>query len=318
MNIQKSNLYIGFDDTDSIEGGCTTSLAVEIIKELAKFNVEFLDFPYLIRLNPNIPFKTRGNGSVAIKVRISKRQLKNAKKRIISLIDKFSRVMDANVNPGLVFIEGEIPSSFNNVARDSLFLLVSKIKIIKLLEDNNIEFYQWNSGQGLVGAISAITYSFLDNDYTFELLAYRDNNIKGERKIDLESVYEADKKFPDTFSNLDDENKRIMIIPRGKDPVFLGIRGETPYTVLSFWEALKPKEKIRNIMIFRTNQGTNAHVPKEFSLVDNVNPYMSVKLFGKIATKPETILGKHTRFMLEDNSGTIWCYAYEPTKKFRH
>lgn len=317
MKEETCKLFIGFDDTDSIEGGCTTSLAVEIIKELAKFNSEFLDFPYLIRLNPNIPFKTRGNGSVAIKVKIKDKDVINVKKKIISLVDKYSRVMDDNVNPGLVFINGEVPESVINSAKDSLFLLLSKNKISKILKENNIDFYQWNNGQGIVGAISAVTYSFQDKDYTFELLAYRDISAKGDRKIDLESIYKANEDYPETFSNLDTKNKRIMIIPKGKDPVFVGIRGETPNSVLNFWNALKPKEKIVNVMIFRTNQGTNAHVPKEYSSIIDVKPYMSTKLLGRIINEPETILGKHTRFLLEDNSGSIWCYAYEPTKKFR-
>ena len=44
---------------------------------------------------------------------------------------------------------------------------------------------------------------------------------------------------------------------------------------------------------------------------------MPAELAWTIISKPETILGKHTRFELKDDSGSIWCYAYEPTKKFR-
>ena len=57
----KKVLHIGFDDTDSLRGSCTTHLATLIIHEIFD-QVSFLDFPNLIRLNPNIPYKTRGNG----------------------------------------------------------------------------------------------------------------------------------------------------------------------------------------------------------------------------------------------------------------
>ena len=56
-------LHIGIDDTDSVKGGCTTWLATEIIKELSDFDL--IGSPRLVRLNPNVPWKTRGNGAVS-------------------------------------------------------------------------------------------------------------------------------------------------------------------------------------------------------------------------------------------------------------
>ena len=56
-------LHIGMDDTDSVEGGCTTWLATEVIKELSDFDL--IGCPRLVRLNPNVPWKTRGNGAVS-------------------------------------------------------------------------------------------------------------------------------------------------------------------------------------------------------------------------------------------------------------
>ena len=57
-------LHIGIDDTDSVKGGCTTWLATEIIRELQEFDL--IGHPRLVRLNPNVPWKTRGNGAVAL------------------------------------------------------------------------------------------------------------------------------------------------------------------------------------------------------------------------------------------------------------
>jgi tRNA(Ile2)-agmatinylcytidine synthase len=59
-------LNIGFDDTDSPKGMCTTYLAYKLVGSLKKENITFLDYPRLIRFNPNIPWKTRGNGAVAL------------------------------------------------------------------------------------------------------------------------------------------------------------------------------------------------------------------------------------------------------------
>jgi tRNA(Ile2)-agmatinylcytidine synthase len=59
-------MHIGLDDTDSAKGGCTTYLAAVLIEKLAQFQVRFIDYPRLIRLNPNVPWKTRGNGALCL------------------------------------------------------------------------------------------------------------------------------------------------------------------------------------------------------------------------------------------------------------
>lgn len=58
-------LHIGLDDTDSPNGMCTTYLGALLYRELSRFG-EPVDLPKLIRLNPNIPYKTRGNGAVSL------------------------------------------------------------------------------------------------------------------------------------------------------------------------------------------------------------------------------------------------------------
>lgn len=63
---------IGIDDHDSPNRGCTTHFATNLIKILHKDGIKLLDFPYLIRLNPNIPWKTRGNASIKLIVESDK------------------------------------------------------------------------------------------------------------------------------------------------------------------------------------------------------------------------------------------------------
>ena len=62
-------LHIGIDDTDSPTGMCTTFLSYKIVKFLERQGIQFLDFPSLIRFNPNIPWKTRGNGAVRLTIK---------------------------------------------------------------------------------------------------------------------------------------------------------------------------------------------------------------------------------------------------------
>ena len=87
----KTILSIGFDDTDSPKGMCTTYLGSKLVRLLQKQNVEFLDYPRLVRFNPNIPWKTRGNGAVGLKIKTS--DPKKIKKKVI---DWGIRIIKAN------------------------------------------------------------------------------------------------------------------------------------------------------------------------------------------------------------------------------
>jgi len=52
-------MFVAFDDTDSLESMCTTFLATEMIKALGVYDL--IGLPRLVRLNPAVPWKTRGN-----------------------------------------------------------------------------------------------------------------------------------------------------------------------------------------------------------------------------------------------------------------
>src|SRR3989442_4328458 len=60
-------LWIGVDDTDSLQGMCTTFLATEIVRDLTE-DYDLIGYPRLVRLNPNIPWKTRGNGAICLRI----------------------------------------------------------------------------------------------------------------------------------------------------------------------------------------------------------------------------------------------------------
>jgi len=84
-------LHIGIDDTDSPKGMCTTFLSYKIVKFLERQEIEFIDFPSLIRFNPNIPWRTRGNGAVRLTIRT-----KNPKKiKNVDIENKESRLSSA-------------------------------------------------------------------------------------------------------------------------------------------------------------------------------------------------------------------------------
>ncbi|HEY3361659.1 MAG TPA: tRNA(Ile2) 2-agmatinylcytidine synthetase, partial [Methanosarcina sp.] len=94
-------MIIGIDDTDSNEGMCTTYLGALLLDELRVYgNVETP--PLLIRLNPTIPYKTRGNAAVALKLKTNYPEKVIA--HVVSRIEEFARMECEKTNPGTVFI----------------------------------------------------------------------------------------------------------------------------------------------------------------------------------------------------------------------
>ena len=194
-------LNIGFDDTDSPKAMCTTFLAYKLVNSLKQDNVKFLDYPRLIRFNPNIPWKTRGNGAVSLKIQTNNPTL--VKNKVKKFIRKFSDLKNG-ANPGVVFYESQfIPNEFTEISKKALWSLITRRQIKKFISKNKLESFHIGNGQGLVGALGAIGYQF--NDHTFELLSYRKKSQFGKkRKIVASSVKQMQEKtYPKTFNSFE-------------------------------------------------------------------------------------------------------------------
>lgn len=303
-------LNIGFDDTDSPKGMCTTFLAYKIVDLLQKQKTEFLDFPRLIRFNPNIPWKTRGNGAVSI--RIKTRCPSDVKSQIKSLVSKYSDTKNG-ANPGLVFFESDlIPSEFTDFSNLALWQLINRSNAKKFAKQNNLEFFYQGNGQGLVGAIGAIGYDF--KDHTLELLSYRKESKFGkQRKISTSSVkIMQEKTSPHTFNSFDTKKGRVLITPHGPDPVFYGIRGENVDSLVYATKILKSTEKLDGYMIFKSNQGTGDHLKNELDS-KTMKPYASGKITGVVSNLPKIVKGGHVFFKILSKNNEFWCAVYKPT-----
>jgi len=304
-------LHIGIDDTDSPKGMCTTFLSYKIVKFLEKQKIEFVDYPSLIRFNPNIPWKTRGNG--AVRLTIKTRNPNKIKKEIIQFITNYSDTKNG-ANPGLVFFQDQsIPQSFHKFSRLALWKLISRKTAKDFISNNKIDSFYLGNGQGLVGAIGAIGYKF--SDHTFELLCYRKKSQFGKkRKINKHSVKKMQSiTFPETYNSFDNENDRVLITPHGPDPVFYGIRGESVKSVVLASTMVDTDEKLDGYMVFKSNQGTADHLKNELQ-VNDLKPYTSGFLVGKVCSKPVTEQGGHVFFSIQVGDRKIRCGVYKQTK----
>ncbi|MHA2043062.1 MAG: TiaS agmantine-binding domain-containing protein [Candidatus Thorarchaeota archaeon] len=119
------------------------------------------------------------------------------------------------------------------------------------------------------------------------------------------------------FSNVDTSTNRIMIEPHGKDPVLFGVRGEAAEYVIEAAKLVKSVQDIDRWMIFRSNQGTGEHLKHRVE-IENLRPYMTSIVTGRVSSKPRMIEGGHSIFTIEDDNDTIDCAAYEPSGEFRN
>jgi tRNA(Ile2)-agmatinylcytidine synthase len=301
-------MFVAFDDTDSRRGMCTTYLCALLCEKLG-----VKKYPKLIRLNPNIPFKTRGNGAVAFE---AEGDYEEIKKTVLKYVKKYSKVKDEKTNPGVVFIE-RLGSKEKKILREFYLRAVSELVTIKDAEKTakkvGAEIHKFKNGRGIIGALAAVGADLPDR--TFEFVAYRKRKI-GERKIDSRSVYEMDEAtYPDTFNNIDYKLKRILILPHGPDPVYCGIRGESPEIVEKAWKNIRPLEEIERTIIFVTNHGTDAHLRKK--KIKEIKPYDCAIIDGTVVDEPIRMHGGHVFFSIKDSSGTIGCAAYKQTGDFR-
>lgn len=309
--MQREMLHIAFDDTDSRMGRCTTHLAFTIVEQLKKMDAQLVDNPLLIRLNPNIPWKTRGNGAVCL--RASVRDPGRVIDYVRQAVENGSAI-GSGANPGVAFLCGEIPVALQQFASAAMRDVMSRQMAEKVASKNGIVYSTFGNGQGLVGSLGAMGSLMHNTDYTYELIAYRKHENCGKpRRLDEQMVIKfSEQTYPNTFNNYDKRHGRVLIAPHGPDPVYFGIRGETQEIVTSGVGAIQPEEELGGWMVFRSNQGTNMHLRSELR-IETIKAYTAGYLRAKVASKPVAIEGGHVIFSVEQDGAQMPAAVYEPT-----
>ncbi|MEM2117900.1 MAG: tRNA(Ile)(2)-agmatinylcytidine synthase [Candidatus Bathyarchaeia archaeon] len=311
-------MHIGFDDTDSTRKGCTTYVAALLVEKLQKLGATFIDYPNLVRLNPNVPWKTRGNGALCLRIRYNERVENEIKEAVINTVEEHADLAFKGTDPGIVFFKrAKIPRLVRNFAKNAITGIVSLKEALKILRMFREEAVGFKNGRGIIGGLAAVGEP-LQRDHTYEIIAYRaPENYGLKRRVDEASIFEMDKATaPYTFNNVDLEKKRVIITPQGPDPILFGIRGETPEIVKKAFFMVKPLESVERWVIFRTNHGTDAHLKRVKSLSE-IKPYHPVIARGTVASNPTLIPRRHVIFAIKDESAQVDCAAYEPTGVLR-
>ncbi|WP_370575644.1 DUF1743 domain-containing protein [Methanomethylovorans sp.] len=313
-------MIIGIDDTDSREGMCTTYLGALLMEELRQYGT-IVELPVLVRLNPTIPYKTRGNACVGIKIATSCPD--KVMEHVISGISTMSAMECEMTNPGVVFIQDAEYESVREVLGTFFQRAVREVLSIEeaksLIAKTGLQSKGFKNGRGLIGALAACG-SILNPgwDHTFEYLAYRQREKWGTpRNVDKNSFFIADSvTYPETWDTVDVSNGLVVCVPHSPDPVLYGIRGRNPNVVKRTAEMIG-SEPLKMSCVYCTNQGTDMHLIPVDSIpeMEEMHSYI---VSGFVSGDLFTIPGGHTIFSISDGSGTsLECTAFEPTKDFR-
>jgi tRNA(Ile2)-agmatinylcytidine synthase len=322
-------LWVGVDDTDSLRGMCTTFLATEIIRAATE-ELDLIGYPRLVRLNPNIPWKTRGNGAIALRFgqgegeplsvgRFQGRDVQSFPDArgsedpeiLLPLMERvvegWSAFEDPTTNPGFAVLRSQPqPGFYWKTVRDVVSLDDAReaARGLGLLRG-------YKNGRGVIGSVAAIAWS--PGDRTYEVIAYRDRSRWGQRReVVPASVVAMDRAFPSTFNNYDYENGTVVLAPHSPCPVLFGIRGEVPEDLPIAAGRLRGEPPER-WLLFETNQGTDDHVqPDDWAL----RPYTATSVEGVVSTRPWTRPGGHVLFDIQ-GPARVTVATYEPAKQLR-
>ncbi len=324
-------MYLSIDDTDSRSGGCTTYILTEIIKRSRLF-IE--GFPRLVRLNPSIPWKTRGNGALSVSLITSGER--GEKIGEIDGIDYFScrgngdnidpddlieiaaeaiydlsELEEEGTNPGIVVSERRPePELYYRTVRG----VMETESVRKYLEANGMRYLGIKNARGVIGAAASMAWE--PGPRTYEAILYKfPSSVQIPHEKKMMASMDA-QRIPGTFNNVDLANRYAAIFPKERTPVILGVRSTDPGALLSSVKGIAEKYSIgyERAMIFETNQGTDDHIISEPDILEVNRNY---GLGCRILSYPKVISGSHYFVDIDYRGNKLKAAAFEPTKEFR-
>lgn len=328
---------LAFDDTDSRTGGCTTHLAFHVLLALPELALR--GPPRLVRLNPNVPHKTRGNGAVVLPLgRPRGPQARVGELRGLEVLafpeaapvpaseellerawEVVRRQAQPDAQPSVVLVDDPPPAAAYwqavrtrvepDDAAEALATLGAHVRTA--------------TGRSLPGCLGALAWP--GPPASFEFLAYRHPSRWGRpREVRPEPLLGLDGTGA-TFHTVDPEEGRkgrLVCVPHGPDPVLLGLRGRDPDALVHAatrtlpW-ALPEQEPVDGWLLWATNHASGDHVARVAALAD-APMWGTVDVEAKVAGLPQDRRGGHVEVPLVDADGAAFAaWAFEPTKGLR-
>lgn len=322
---------IGLDDTDSrSEGMCTTYLATRLA-EAIEADGGSVDRRLLIRLNPAVKHKTRGNAALALHTNLAADQ---AFELACTELESLAIDADSRTSPGVVVAPGRpeaVPEQVVDHVKRALRHRISLTKALAVADEAGYHHRGWAgvgcdvSGRGRIGALAAVGAWAAFEEWTYETIAYREFDRCGTpRDVDTEAVFKsAEAWYPKMWDTVDREAAEAVCVPNAPGPILYGIRGDDPERTRQVAAEIADAEGTEPVdrwSTFCTNQGTDQHLAA--GTLGSLREGAGYRVDGVVETEPETRQGGHVFFQLAETATgadrrTVDCVAFEPTKRFR-
>ncbi len=285
-------ISIAIDDIDAPNGGCTTHFTGLLLNYILRKGVTLADYPLLVRLNPGIPWKTRGNAATVLRLRwVDENELLET---VTGLIEEYvaGRPREPGKAPGVALVRGyPWRPQLRALYRMALTGIITRDTAEKAIE--KVGGSLWG-GRGAVGAASALAALAPWDDYTFELIYYRRPENWGKPRC---IEWRGEARLPPCVFNNVVPGGGVAAAPRGLDPVLAGFRGDCPQALHSYSSWLC--EEHHFWVLYRSNQHTDA--PAIIGEPRMVHPYNYYAGWAIVTGRPRRITGGHT--LVEASAG---------------
>ncbi|HKV90717.1 MAG TPA: DUF1743 domain-containing protein, partial [Thermoplasmata archaeon] len=323
-------MRLGVDDTDSPQGGCTTHVLTGLVALARGHGLDVLGEPKLVRLNPNVPWKTRGNAALSVTLghgggpareigevdgapvlsyRRGRPESPEERRRYSKDAWRFVRENarpELGTDPALVVVDRTLPESLYTAA---VSRVVDPLDVEDRLRRENAWYRLSGSRRGIVGAAAAAAWP--GRRRTWEVISYRNPGARGSREVDAASVLTAARRERSLFLCHDPRTRRLLVVPHTPCPILFGLRSKTAEGALRArpWVRSEPVDRW---LLFRTNQGTGDHLRAEPAVP--LGPFTPARLNGQVVGSPTIYRGGHVRFQISVHGVRVDCHAFEPTK----
>ncbi|WP_281195578.1 tRNA(Ile)(2)-agmatinylcytidine synthase [Halorubrum sp. F4] len=346
---------VAVDDTDSRDRGmCTTYVGVRLGERLEAAGGR-VSRRLLVRLNPAVKHKTRGNAAVATHVagvdadaafRIAGETVREYAAAedprtspgvVVADVEIADRDVGAGFADGVDDLAGRIPDDVAAFARRALRERLDLAEGVALADRHGFRHAGFGAGgadgdetegRGRIGALAAVGAPAAHDEWTFERISYRELDRCGTpRDVDADSVFEAaDEGYPAVWDTVDRGTGEVVCVPNAPGPILHGIRGDDAAACRRVAGAID-SELVERAATFVTNQGTDAHLA-DGSLGD-LRDGAGYRVTGVVADEPETKRGGHVHVAVagvdddgdEDDGAEVGpalrAVAFAPTGRFR-
>lgn len=323
---------IGLDDTDSrSEGMCTTYLAARL-GEAVETAGGTVQRRLLVRLNPAVKHKTRGNAALAVHTDLD---AETAFELACDRLESLAIDADSRTSPGVVVAPGSpeaVPDAVVDHARRAIRHRISLDRALAVADEAGYRHRGWAGegcevcGRGRIGALAAVGAWQTFDEWTYETISYRVFDRCGTpRAVDTEAVFAAaDAAYPTVWDTVDREAAEAVCVPNAPGPILYGIRGDQADAVEQVAAEIATAEGTETVdrtATFLTNQGTDQHL--ETGEIGSLREGAGYRVDGVVVSEPDTRQGGHVFFRLAEagqqdgDPATVDCVAFEPTKRFR-